>query len=47
MNEWIEEYGGTVLSVLSAIAWISLLVQFGFSGGMLGELLLKLGNMAC
>lgn len=47
MNEWLEEYGSTVLSAFAAIVWIALLVRSVFSGGVLGELLLQLGNMAC
>ena len=47
MQEVLEEYGNSILSVLGGITVIGILAKLLFSGGILGELLLLLGTMAC
>lgn len=47
MDEVMREYGGLLLSVSAGAAIIGILAKLVFSGGMLSDLLIKLGNMAC
>ncbi len=47
MNEIVEEYGGLLIGIPVGIAVIGIAARLIFSGGLLGELLIKLGNMAC
>lgn len=47
MEEIIKEYGGVMLGIFGGIAILGIFTKLVFSGGILGELLIKLGNMAC
>lgn len=47
MDEIIEEYGGMLLGIFAGLAVIGIVAKLVFSGGMLGELLISLGNLAC
>jgi len=47
MQEILEEYGSSILGVLGGVTVIGILTKLLFSGGILGELLLLLGSMAC
>lgn len=47
MEQIIEEYGMTAVGVFTAILVLSLVIGLVFSGGMLGNLIIFLGNGAC
>lgn len=47
MDEIMEEYGGLLIGVPVGILIIGIVAKLILSGGLLGELLTKLGNMAC
>lgn len=47
MDEVMREYGGLILGVAAGVAVIGIVAKLVFSGGMLSDLLMKLGNMAC
>lgn len=47
MDEWMHEYGGSLLGVIGGAAVIGVVIKLFFAGGKLAELLTLLGNMAC
>lgn len=47
MDEIIEEYGGLILGISAGLAVLGIAAEMVFSNGMLGELLMELGSMAC
>lgn len=47
MEEIIEEYGGVLPGAFAALAMMGVVAKLVFSGGILGEFLVRLGNMAC
>ncbi len=47
MDEIIEEYGGVILGIFAGIAVVGVVARLLGAGGMLREMILLLGNMAC
>lgn len=47
MEQLIEEYGMTAVGVFTGILVFSLTLGLIFSGGILGNLIILLGNAAC
>lgn len=47
MDEIIEEYGGLILGIFAGLTVLGIAAKMVFSDGMLGDLLMELGNMAC
>lgn len=47
MEEIIEEYGLVIVGAIATVMVLAVLTKLIFSGGILGNLLMKLGNMSC
>ncbi|MBO5372423.1 MAG: hypothetical protein J6A75_06865 [Lachnospiraceae bacterium] len=47
MDEIIQEYGGMLLGLIGGIAVLKIVSKLVFSGGILAEVLTKIGIMAC
>lgn len=47
MEELIREYGGVILAAFAGTAALGIAARLLLPGGLLEELLMKLGTMAC